>query len=80
MPRPRLTRQVGGIDRGHQFRGVENRWHNPTPFRMCCLRVWGLPLAGRVGAQARRAASREGQSSTSISYTEIYGVTIKKKN
>jgi hypothetical protein len=41
---------------------------------------WGLPLAGRVGVQARRAASKEEQSSTNISYTEIYSAAIKKKN
>jgi hypothetical protein len=64
----RLSHQVVDSDRCHSFRGVDSGWHNPTPSRMYCLRVWGLPLAEHVGTQAQRAASREGQSSTVISY------------
>jgi hypothetical protein len=39
---------------------------------------WGLPLAEHVGTQ--RAASKEEQSSISVSYTEIYVTIIEKKN
>jgi hypothetical protein len=41
---------------------------------------WGLPLAEHVGTQTQRAASKEEQSSTTISWREIYVAIIEKEN
>jgi hypothetical protein len=41
---------------------------------------WGLPLAEHVSTRAWRAASKEEQSSTNISWREVYVAIIEKKN